>query len=100
KSPTLVDAQTEIIEVEDEDEVDDNEDSDHRLALLLSEAEAEAEPTSSQRSNNDTDATKQAWSTLMAPIKPPKCSVHGEPAKELTVTKTGPNKGKKFFICS
>ena len=26
--------------------------------------------------------------------------MHNEPAKELTVTKPGPNKGKQFFICS
>jgi AP endonuclease-2 len=36
----------------------------------------------------------------MAPVQPPKCTVHGEPAKEYTVNKPGPNKGKTFFICS
>jgi len=43
---------------------------------------------------------KSTWSQLLAPIQPPKCTVHGEPAKELTVNKPGPNKGKNFFICS
>ncbi|KAG6887042.1 hypothetical protein C0992_001079 [Termitomyces sp. T32_za158] len=63
-------------------------------------SQTEAETLSlSQRSSDSTDA-KQAWSSIMAPVQPPRCTVHGEPAKELTVTKPGPNKGKKFFICS
>ena len=36
----------------------------------------------------------------MAPVEPPKCNVHGEPAKLYTVNKPGPNKGKTFFLCS
>ncbi|KAG6332090.1 hypothetical protein ID866_7000 [Astraeus odoratus] len=44
--------------------------------------------------------SKAAWSKLMAPIEPPKCNVHGEPAKLYTVNKPGPNKGKTFFLCS
>lgn len=43
---------------------------------------------------------KQVWNNLLAPVQPPKCIVHGEPAKEYTVNKPGPNKGKRFFICS
>jgi len=49
--------------------------------------------------SNTTPASSQAWKSLMAPIQPPKCTIHGEVAKELT-TKQGPNKGKNFFICS
>jgi AP endonuclease-2 len=45
------------------------------------------------------ETQKQQWSELLAPVEPPKCPVHGEPAKELT-TKQGKNKGKKFWICS
>ncbi|KAG6826317.1 hypothetical protein H0H92_000334 [Tricholoma furcatifolium] len=75
--------------------IEDVVDADYQLALLLS---SDAEPASPKRPTDD--STKQAWSTLMAPIEPPKCAVHGEPAKEMTVTKAGPNKGKKFFICS
>ena len=57
-------------------------------------------------SNTNTNAKargKQAnttWSQLFAPLQPPRCTVHNEPAKELTVNKPGPNKGKNFFICS
>jgi len=71
-------------------------------------AEAEAQPISSPSNaatakgkdlGNGKTATA-AWSHLLAPIEPPKCIIHKEPAKELTVTKPGPNKGKNFFICS
>jgi AP endonuclease-2 len=57
---------------------------------------------SSQDSFDSTSAlpSKTAWSHLMAPIQPPKCTVHGEPTKEFTVNKSGPNKGKNFFICA
>ncbi|KAH9933485.1 Endonuclease/exonuclease/phosphatase [Fomitopsis serialis] len=41
-----------------------------------------------------------AWAGLFAPLKPPNCSVHSEPAKLWTVNKPGPNKGKKFYLCS
>jgi AP endonuclease 2 len=73
-----------------------DEDSDYRMALLLSSQDSI--PSSSQ--GRPEKETKQAWNNLLAPIQPPKCVVHREPAKELTVTKQGPNKGKKFFICS
>ncbi|KAL5633210.1 hypothetical protein ACGC1H_003641 [Rhizoctonia solani] len=48
----------------------------------------------------DPSLVKDAWSHIMRPIEPPKCNVHDTPTKELTVNKAGPNKGKKFFICS
>lgn len=43
---------------------------------------------------------KEAWSALLAPTPIPRCKVHNEPAKEFSVKKPGPNKGKRFFICS
>ena len=58
-----------------------------------------AEPSQSSLVQSSS-ASKVVWSQLLAPIKPPRCSVHGEPAKEYTVNKPGPNKGKTFFICS
>jgi AP endonuclease-2 len=76
-------------------------DSDYQLALELSASLenplsqgllAPAMPSASQ--------SKAAWSQLMAPVQPPNCLVHGEPAKEHTVNKPGPNKGKTFFLCS
>jgi AP endonuclease 2 len=46
------------------------------------------------------DNGKAAWEQLFARTQPPKCHIHNEPTIQLTVTKTGPNKGKNFFICS
>ena len=75
--------------------------SDYQLALrLASSQEAEPLPLISSTGNGSCANSKAAWSQLMAPIQPPKCTVHGEPAKEYTVNKPGPNKGKTFFICS
>lgn len=58
-------------------------------------------PTKRRRQSKDNDtATKSAWKALMAPKKVPKCKVHNEDCKEYTVNKTGPNKGKQFWLCS
>jgi AP endonuclease-2 len=70
-------------------------DADYKLALSLSQVPSP--PRSSSQSNGE---SKKAWTTLLAPVKPPLCEVHGEPTKELTVNKPGPNKGKNFFICA
>lgn len=67
-------------------------DADYQYALSLSQP-----PSQERASSKD---SKAAWSSIMAPIKPPKCLIHGELATEYTVNKPGPNKGKKFFICS
>jgi AP endonuclease-2 len=50
--------------------------------------------------NFNTPSTSAAWSSLLTPKAIPKCIVHGEPAKELTVNKPGPNRGRKFWMCS
>lgn len=81
--------------------------TDYQLALHLASSQ-EAEPLSLLPSlsssigngSSSNSSSKAAWSQLMAPIQPPTCIVHGEPAKEYTVNKPGPNKGKTFFICS
>jgi AP endonuclease 2 len=88
---------------EEEPEVD--EDEDYKLALQLSqEPDTDlAPPSSSQVSEADVASSqkkKQAWTTLLAPTQTPLCRGHSEPAKEFTVNKPGPNKGKKFFVCS
>jgi AP endonuclease-2 len=44
--------------------------------------------------------SQAAWSQLFAPVKPPKCHVHGELTKKRTSRKSGPHKGETFFICS
>ncbi|KAF7320976.1 DNA-(apurinic or apyrimidinic site) lyase [Mycena chlorophos] len=76
--------------------LDDDDDADYRLALKLSQ---ESAPPSSSPPK-DRNAEAKAWGRLLAPPAPPRCTVHNEPAKAMTVTKTGPNKGKSFFICS
>ncbi|QRW03067.1 AP endonuclease [Ceratobasidium sp. AG-Ba] len=48
----------------------------------------------------DNTTSKAAWSQLMKPLEPPRCTVHNALTKEYTVNKAGPNKGKKFFLCS
>ncbi|KAJ7022669.1 Endonuclease/exonuclease/phosphatase [Mycena alexandri] len=70
--------------------------ADYKLALSLSQ---ESAPPPSGESGND--GNKKAWTSLgLGRLQPPKCLVHGEVAKELTVNKPGPNKGKNFFICA
>ncbi|OZJ05860.1 hypothetical protein BZG36_00866 [Bifiguratus adelaidae] len=46
------------------------------------------------------DETKSKWETLFRKKPPPLCKVHGEPCKEYTVNKPGPNHGRKFWLCS
>ena len=72
------------------------QDADYRLALILSSQDS----ISSSSQGHPERETKQAWNDLLAPIQPPNCIIHREPAKELIVNKQGPNKGKRFFICS
>ena len=67
-------------------------------AYALSLAETGDPPSASQKSSST--SSRDAWSKLTAPIVPPRCAVHGEPAKQFTVNKSGPNKGKLFYICS
>ncbi|WWD19616.1 exodeoxyribonuclease III [Kwoniella shandongensis] len=63
---------------------------------LISQAIAEA------------DAAKEAkkaeaapiWSNLFAKKLPPLCAVHHKPCKDFIVMKPGPNKGKRFWLCS
>ncbi|KAF5386124.1 hypothetical protein D9615_002175 [Tricholomella constricta] len=86
REPDTVDSETIEIDLE----------ADHRLAMLLSSQETDT----LKPCGNETAEAKQAWSSLLAPMQAPKCLVHGEPTKELTVMKPGPNKGKKFFICA
>ncbi|TFK39608.1 Endonuclease/exonuclease/phosphatase [Crucibulum laeve] len=73
--------------------------ADYQLALMLSQ-ESTSSISSQTSGKGKTKDSGKAWSTLLTPIQAPKCIVHNEPAKELTVNKQGPNKGKRFFICS
>lgn len=78
--------------------------SDYLFALSLSQSSS-SEPSASQsqshsQSSTSSTSSKTAWSQLLAPLPPPKCTIHQEPAKVFTVNKTGPNKGRNFYLCS
>ncbi|TBU47509.1 Endonuclease/exonuclease/phosphatase [Dichomitus squalens] len=103
----------------DQDQID----ADYRLALALAATETAPDdlpsPASSQppsRNNNDDHSNSNsnsnssssntekekaaAWSSLFAPVQPPRCTVHDEPARLYTVNKPGPNRGKTFYLCA
>ncbi|KAI1312985.1 Class II abasic (AP) endonuclease [Mortierella claussenii] len=46
------------------------------------------------------EATTSKWQSLFQPKAVPKCRFHGVPCTEYTVNKKGPNKGRRFFLCS
>lgn len=83
-------------------EGDGDVEEDYQFALQLSQLDEPLAPSQSQPKRSKSQGGKGAaeWTNLLAPIQRPKCIVHGEPAKELTVTKQGANKGKRFFICA
>ncbi|KAN0066462.1 Class II abasic (AP) endonuclease [Thecaphora frezii] len=41
-----------------------------------------------------------AWGAIFAPLPPPRCHNHNEPAKAWNVNKPGPNHNRKFWLCS
>ena len=41
-----------------------------------------------------------AWGQIFTPPTAPLCSLHHEPAKAWTVNKSGPNHGRKFWLCN
>ncbi|CAE6426067.1 unnamed protein product [Rhizoctonia solani] len=80
-------------------EITDSEDED-QISKSASELVLSGSSLVPSSQSKDATSTKHAWCQLMQPIKPPKCTVHDAPTKEFIVNKPGPNKGKKFFICS
>ncbi|KAG0030432.1 Class II abasic (AP) endonuclease [Podila clonocystis] len=46
------------------------------------------------------ESTTSKWQSLFTPKVVPKCKFHQEPCIEYTVNKKGPNKGRRFFLCS
>lgn len=48
---------------------------------------------------NGEDTTAK-WQSLFQPKAIPKCRFHGVPCTGFTVNKKGPNKGRRFFLCS
>ncbi|KAJ7597609.1 Endonuclease/exonuclease/phosphatase [Mycena floridula] len=87
---------------EDEDIGAVDVDADYRFALSLQSSESEPEPIKSlsHSPSSSSKASAQSWSTILAPLQKPLCTIHQEPAKELKVTKAGPNKNKSFWICA
>jgi AP endonuclease 2 len=82
-----------------------DEETDRQLALELSQQEHDRPlSTLSQRSQSLTSTSttggRATWADLFSKIEPPSCTAHGEPTKQFTVNKPGPNKGRAFFVCS
>ena len=69
------------------DNDDDNNDSDSDIEII-------------EKNQIKNQKSKQKWKEIMAPKLTPKCNVHNEHCKEYTVNKNGPNKGKRFWLCS
>ncbi|KAK1219620.1 Class II abasic (AP) endonuclease [Marasmius sp. AFHP31] len=76
---------------------ENTQDADYRLALEPSSSRVSL-PSPSSSSQKQKEAG-DVWKSLMAPIQPPRCTVHNEVAKESTVNKPRANKGKRFFVC-
>lgn len=79
--------------------------SDSQLSHSLDLSSQTTQTSVSNRSGSSSQSessksTAASWSTIMAPLVAPLCTVHRELTKELTVNKPGPNKGKKFYVCS
>src|SRR6266478_9805195 len=53
-------------------------------------------PSSNDAPDHCSENSKESCSAILAPIPTPRCKVHNELAKEFTVKKPGPNKGKLF----
>lgn len=66
------------------------------VARLDEHRDAEVNPESNA-AELAAEATETAW-RLRAPDEPPTCK-HGEPCKERTVRKAGPNHGRRFWAC-
>ncbi|CAG8434975.1 7714_t:CDS:2 [Ambispora gerdemannii] len=54
----------------------------------------------SSRTLTQNSQVQSQWMALFTPPPIPKCIVHGEKCKEYRVNKSGPNHGRKFYMCS
>ncbi len=83
-------------------------DDDLEAALALEaelRAEAEGGVTSAASTSASGDGLAKlsaavAWGQIFTPPAAPLCSLHQEPATSWTVNKSGPNHGRKFWLCS
>lgn len=96
-----IDPEPSLTQATDKSDDADQLDADYQLACeLASSQECTPTPSSSQSAARSPSESKAAWASVFAPLKPPNCTVHGEPARRYTVNKPGPNKGRAFFVCS
>lgn len=95
----LSDASSKKASQSDEELADAQFQRDIEIATILSQ-EGSTSSSSLSTSKANRQDPKAAWSSLLTPLQAPNCIVHGEPSKQLTVNKPGPNKGKTFFVCS
>jgi AP endonuclease-2 len=79
---------------QDTDPPDPERDAAIAAALAASEAEEEASRAAKK--------AEQApiWNNLFAKKAAPLCTVHGKPCKVFTSKVVGPNKNKRFWLCS
>ncbi|TBU30541.1 Endonuclease/exonuclease/phosphatase [Dichomitus squalens] len=88
----------EVIDVDGEDE---DENGGGPSTLPPSDRPVPRSNSNSNSSSSNTEKEKAAaWSSLFAPVQPPRCTVHDEPARLYTVNKPGPNRGKTFYLCA
>ncbi|ORX40638.1 Endonuclease/exonuclease/phosphatase [Kockovaella imperatae] len=71
-------------------------DEDALIAQAIAEADEEK---ASQRAEKNAQAAP-IWANVFAKKLPPLCSVHQRPCKDYIVKIPGPNKGKRFWLCS
>ena len=81
-------------------DVDEFLSSDDAYGIIVNSVPSPSQNPSSKHNGKGKEKSSQSWSKFFAQVEPPKCIVHGESTREFTVNKSGPNKGKRFFICS
>ena len=74
--------------------------SDSELTRSMAPSQTSSDHSASSSQSKSSGSAAVSWSMILGPIVAPLCEVHGEPTKEMTVTKPGPNKKKKFYLCS
>ncbi|RXK40507.1 exodeoxyribonuclease III [Tremella mesenterica] len=67
---------------------------------LIAQALAEADEVKAQKRAKTNAEAAPVWSNLFAKKIPPLCTVHQQPCKDFIVKIPGPNKGKRFWLCS
>ncbi|KAL7418457.1 Class II abasic (AP) endonuclease [Cryptotrichosporon argae] len=73
-----------------------DQDADAAYAQAIADAETEAEAA---RESRKTEAAP-VWAHVFAKKKVPVCTVHQRACKDYIVKIQGPNKGKRFWLCS